>query len=141
MSVWAEDEDLLPCIRRRHAVWFAAVRAAGEAIFRNSAKMRIELRDEWACDHRHGHPARGGMDLRRRRGNSHAGPVFMTNIFLRAARLAAAGASRLAPADGPAGQCRSGCAALTWRGATAVSTPSAAPACVIGHITVRDQAK
>ena len=85
MSVWAEDEDIC-CVHPAAAplYGFAAVRAAWEAIFRNSAKMRIELRDEsW-------HATIGmvtqhavewiyvGEEAQPR------GPVFMTNIFLRA---------------------------------------------------------
>ncbi len=47
MAVWAEDEEIC-CAHPATAplYGYAAVRTAWEAIFRNSAKMRLELRDE-----------------------------------------------------------------------------------------------
>ena len=47
MSVWTEDEEIC-CVHPAAAPLFgyADVRAAWESIFRNSARMRIELRDE-----------------------------------------------------------------------------------------------
>ena len=85
MSVWADDEDI--CCAHPAAAplyGYAAVRSAWEAILRNSAKMRIEMREEsW-------HRTIGMVTL-------HAiqwiyvgeepqprGPVFVTNVFLRA---------------------------------------------------------
>jgi ketosteroid isomerase-like protein len=85
MAVWAEDEEI--CCAHPSAAplyGYAAVRAAWDAIFRNSAKMRIELRDE------HWHQTIGmavqcaiewiyvGDEPQPR------GPVFVTNVFLRA---------------------------------------------------------
>jgi ketosteroid isomerase-like protein len=47
MLCWAEDEEIC-CVHPGAAPLFGfqAVRAAWDAIFRNSAKLRIELRDE-----------------------------------------------------------------------------------------------
>jgi hypothetical protein len=85
MSVWAEDEEIC-CAHPATAplYGYAAVRAAWESIFRNSAKMRLELRDE------HWHSTIGmavqfavewiyvGEEPQPR------GPVFVVNTYVRA---------------------------------------------------------
>jgi ketosteroid isomerase-like protein len=85
MSVWVEDEEIC-CVHPSAAplYGFAAVRAAWEAIFRNSAKMRIELRDDvWhstigMVTHNAIEWIYVGEESQPR------GPVFITNVFLRA---------------------------------------------------------
>ncbi len=84
MSTFAEDEEVC-CVHPGAAplYGYTAVRAAWEAIFRNNANMRIELRDErwnttvgmvvqWAIEWIY---VGEEQDPR--------GPVFATNIFLR----------------------------------------------------------
>ncbi len=85
MSVWAEDEEVC-CVHPSAAplYGFAAVRTSWENIFQNNARMRIELRDErWhttigmVC-HQAVQWVYVGEEPQPR------GPVFITNIFLRA---------------------------------------------------------
>jgi ketosteroid isomerase-like protein len=85
MAAWAEDEEI--CCTHPAAAplyGFAAVRAAWDAIFRNSAKMRIELRDEhWY--HTIGMAMQCAIEWIYVGEEAQArGPVFVTNIYLRA---------------------------------------------------------
>ena len=85
MAVWAEDEEMC-CIHPAAAplYGYAAVRSAWEAIFRNSAKMRIEMKDDiWhntigMVTHHAIQWIYVGEEPQPR------GPVFVTNVFLRA---------------------------------------------------------
>jgi hypothetical protein len=85
MATWAEDEDIV-CIHPAAAPLhgFAAIRAAWAAIFRNSARMRIELRDEHWTQTITMAVQSGiewiyvGEELQPR------GPVSVTNVFIRA---------------------------------------------------------
>jgi ketosteroid isomerase-like protein len=85
MAVWAEDEEIC-CVHPAAAPLFgyAAVRSAWDAIFRNSAKMRIELREEhWSTTI--GMSTQCAIEwIYVGEEPQPRGPVFVTNIYLRA---------------------------------------------------------
>ncbi len=85
MAVWAEDEEIC-CVHPAAAplYGYSAVRAAWDAVFRNSARMRIELRDErWT--HTIGMALQTAVEWIYVGDESQArGPVFVANVYLRA---------------------------------------------------------
>jgi ketosteroid isomerase-like protein len=87
MVVWAEDEDIC-CVHPAAAplYGYTAIRAAWDAVFRNSARMRIEVRDEhWT--HTIGMATQTAIEWIFVGDEPQArGPVFVTNIYLRAPR-------------------------------------------------------
>jgi ketosteroid isomerase-like protein len=84
MEVWAEDEEICcvhPAAAPLHG--YAAVRAAWEAIFRNSPRMRVELRDEhWTTTI--GMAVQTVIEWIFVGDESQArGPMFASNVYLR----------------------------------------------------------
>ncbi len=85
MATCADEEDIC-CVHPAAAplYGYAAVRSAWDAVFRNSARMRIELRDEhWT--HTIGMAVQTAIEWIYVGEEAQArGPVFVTNTYLRA---------------------------------------------------------
>lgn len=85
MAVWSEEEEI--CCVHPAALplyGYAAVRTAWEAIYRNSPRMRVELRDEhWTRTI--GLVAQHAIEwIYLGDDPNPRGPVFATNLFIRA---------------------------------------------------------
>jgi ketosteroid isomerase-like protein len=84
MIVWAEDEEVC-CVHPASAplYGYAAIRAAWDAIFRNSTRMRVELRYEY-WTHTIGMAMQTAIEWIYVGEEAQArGPVFVTNVFIR----------------------------------------------------------